>query len=180
MSSSLITFQGQTIQEPFRRSLSKAVQWFDILQVEVEHRVESILAEAHGCFSEVEKKSNVFPPIQLARGPLTISNSMTWSLTPSHRPHLRVHQFSSSVVLPALEAIPSVAWVATDGNFHPSVAIVMVFYDVACVTERSLQQVRRSLVPYQMNLTVSSTTYLIRTLSLDCASRHQRCMHTGH
>ncbi|KIJ58586.1 hypothetical protein HYDPIDRAFT_34030 [Hydnomerulius pinastri MD-312] len=34
---------GNRVQEPFRRSLGHAVQWFDVLQVEVENRVESTL-----------------------------------------------------------------------------------------------------------------------------------------
>ncbi|KIJ58397.1 hypothetical protein HYDPIDRAFT_34233 [Hydnomerulius pinastri MD-312] len=38
--------EGNTIQEPFRRSLGHAVQWFDVLQVEMEHRVESILTQS--------------------------------------------------------------------------------------------------------------------------------------
>ncbi|KAI6034740.1 hypothetical protein BKA83DRAFT_4487730 [Pisolithus microcarpus] len=34
---------GKSVQDPFRRSLGRAIQWFDILQVEVERQIESIL-----------------------------------------------------------------------------------------------------------------------------------------
>lgn len=36
---------GSTILEPFRRSLGHAIQWYDILQVEIEKNVEAILQE---------------------------------------------------------------------------------------------------------------------------------------
>lgn len=32
--------KGEIIQEPFRRSLGHAIQWFDVLQIEVESRLE--------------------------------------------------------------------------------------------------------------------------------------------
>ncbi|KAG9309036.1 hypothetical protein JVU11DRAFT_11032 [Chiua virens] len=37
--------QGHTIQEPFRRSLGQAIQWFDIVNVELEQHVEGILSQ---------------------------------------------------------------------------------------------------------------------------------------
>ncbi|KAH7905408.1 hypothetical protein BJ138DRAFT_1230003, partial [Hygrophoropsis aurantiaca] len=35
--------KGDTILEPFRRSLGQAVQWFDVLSIEIEHQTEKIL-----------------------------------------------------------------------------------------------------------------------------------------
>ncbi|KAG1769968.1 hypothetical protein EV702DRAFT_1181682 [Suillus placidus] len=35
--------KGEIIQEPFRRSLGYAIQWFDVLQIEVEHQLEAAL-----------------------------------------------------------------------------------------------------------------------------------------
>jgi hypothetical protein len=35
--------QGDIIQEPFRRSLGYAIQWFDVLQIEVEHQLEAAI-----------------------------------------------------------------------------------------------------------------------------------------
>lgn len=46
------TLQGKTVQEPFRRSLGQAVQWFDMLQVEIEHHLEDALANAHTKLNE--------------------------------------------------------------------------------------------------------------------------------
>ncbi|KIK11678.1 hypothetical protein PISMIDRAFT_19325 [Pisolithus microcarpus 441] len=47
---------GKSVQDPFRRSLGRAIQWFDVLQIEVERRVESILTKcrdrvSHACLS---------------------------------------------------------------------------------------------------------------------------------
>ncbi|KAG1859382.1 hypothetical protein DFJ58DRAFT_840241 [Suillus subalutaceus] len=37
--------QGEVIQDPFRRGLGYAVQWYDILQVEVERQVETVVQQ---------------------------------------------------------------------------------------------------------------------------------------
>lgn len=39
----LIITQQEPVQEPFRRSLASAVQWYDVLQVQVERQVEASL-----------------------------------------------------------------------------------------------------------------------------------------
>jgi hypothetical protein len=35
--------KGEIIQEPFRRGLGNAVQWYDVLQIEIERQVEEVL-----------------------------------------------------------------------------------------------------------------------------------------
>lgn len=37
--------QGTPVQEPYRRSLGRAIQWFDVLQIELDNRIEKILAK---------------------------------------------------------------------------------------------------------------------------------------
>jgi predicted nucleic acid-binding protein len=46
MSSTKTTWQGQLIQDMFQRGLGYAIQWYDILQVQVEQQVESALQSA--------------------------------------------------------------------------------------------------------------------------------------
>lgn len=41
----LTSLQGSAVQEPFRRSLGHAIQWFDVLQVELDRNLESILSQ---------------------------------------------------------------------------------------------------------------------------------------
>ncbi|KIJ09255.1 hypothetical protein PAXINDRAFT_17653 [Paxillus involutus ATCC 200175] len=52
------TMLGNTIQEPFRHSLGHAIQWYDILQVEVENCVQSTLEQ---CRQRVQEAR----PVQL-------------------------------------------------------------------------------------------------------------------
>ncbi|KAG1745519.1 uncharacterized protein EDB91DRAFT_1236381 [Suillus paluster] len=44
LASALHTHYGEVIQEPFQRSLGQVIQWFDLLQVEVECRLEGALS----------------------------------------------------------------------------------------------------------------------------------------
>lgn len=37
------TYQGETIQEPFRRGLGHAIQWYDCLRLEIDKQIEDVL-----------------------------------------------------------------------------------------------------------------------------------------
>ncbi|KAN0087822.1 hypothetical protein V8E55_006443 [Tylopilus felleus] len=39
----MVNKKGDTLQDPFRRSLAMAVQWYDVLQVEVEKHIENVI-----------------------------------------------------------------------------------------------------------------------------------------
>ncbi|KAG2104041.1 uncharacterized protein F5147DRAFT_775752 [Suillus discolor] len=41
--------KGEVIQEPFCRSLGHAIQWFDVLQIEVERQLEAAIQTCHDC-----------------------------------------------------------------------------------------------------------------------------------
>lgn len=59
--------QGEAVREPFQRSLGFAVQWYDILQVEVEWQVEGALQM---CRDRVKtSKSQVPPTVQTPLAP---------------------------------------------------------------------------------------------------------------
>ncbi|KIO09804.1 hypothetical protein M404DRAFT_130054 [Pisolithus tinctorius Marx 270] len=48
----LTTREGKIVQEPFRRSISHAVQWFDVLQIHVERHVENIIGHCRQIVSK--------------------------------------------------------------------------------------------------------------------------------
>ncbi|KAI6152500.1 hypothetical protein BKA82DRAFT_29556 [Pisolithus tinctorius] len=48
----LTTREGKIVQEPFCRSISHAVQWFDVLQIHVEHHVENIIGHCRQIVSK--------------------------------------------------------------------------------------------------------------------------------
>lgn len=37
--------QGSAMQDPLQRSLGRAIQWFDVLQVKLEHQLETAVSE---------------------------------------------------------------------------------------------------------------------------------------
>ncbi|KAG1837517.1 hypothetical protein DFJ58DRAFT_718872 [Suillus subalutaceus] len=51
--------QGEVIQDPFRRGLGYAVQWYDILQVEVERQVETVVQQHRDRIAEFQASSRV-------------------------------------------------------------------------------------------------------------------------
>ncbi|KAG6374455.1 hypothetical protein JVT61DRAFT_4497 [Boletus reticuloceps] len=134
--------QGQTIQEPFRRSLGHAVQWFNILQVEVERQIESILAAARGRFSEAQKllpSSTVpprpdDPPHDPVKSPTSIPD--VHPPAPLSCSTILVQRcpacFGGSTYGRSLSAGADIH-VATDGNFHHrhrrSAGAGSIFYD---------------------------------------------------
>lgn len=52
-------FQGEVIQDPFRRGLGYAVQWYDILQVEVERQVEMVVQQHRDHIAKFQVSSRV-------------------------------------------------------------------------------------------------------------------------
>ncbi|KAG1789411.1 uncharacterized protein HD556DRAFT_1311373 [Suillus plorans] len=50
---------GESIREPFRRSLGHAVQWFDILQIQVEHQLESLIQQCRYRITQFKEASSV-------------------------------------------------------------------------------------------------------------------------
>ena len=75
--------QGETIHEPFRRSLGHAVQWFDMLQLKVDSRVEHIIASCRDRILSAQTSSanlqvgsisqaNPLPPEQTRCAPILI------------------------------------------------------------------------------------------------------------
>ncbi|KAG1863946.1 hypothetical protein C8R48DRAFT_833650 [Suillus tomentosus] len=51
--------QGEVIQDPFRRGLGYAVQWYDILQVEVERQVEMVVQQHRDHIAKFQVSSRV-------------------------------------------------------------------------------------------------------------------------
>ncbi|KAG2744422.1 hypothetical protein P692DRAFT_201808444 [Suillus brevipes Sb2] len=104
---------GEVIQEPFRRSLGQAIQWFDLLQVEVERRLEGALS---ACRDRVEAERR---------------ESRNTSTSDATAPELLIpRECCASVLIQRCPAcFGGVAFgrdlreggdvhVATDGNFH--------------------------------------------------------------
>ena len=55
--------QGIVIQEPFRCSLGSAVQWYDVLQVEVDRRIKASLQVCHDCIRNTKVASLTMPTL---------------------------------------------------------------------------------------------------------------------
>ncbi|KAF8452432.1 hypothetical protein L210DRAFT_3383491, partial [Boletus edulis BED1] len=51
--------EGSAVQEPFRRALGRAIQWFDVLQVELDRHFESIMSH---CRQRITQHTNEHPP----------------------------------------------------------------------------------------------------------------------
>ena len=79
--------QGGAVQEPFRHSLSHAVQWYDVLQVQVEHRVEEII---ESCRQMVSKN---FEHTQSTEHPLSSSTTVTTAMTGVYPPLCRQYSY---------------------------------------------------------------------------------------
>ena len=47
-------FQGEPIQDPFRRGIGQAVQWYDALRRRLEDMVESAIDNAHSHIATME------------------------------------------------------------------------------------------------------------------------------
>ncbi|KAF8451140.1 hypothetical protein L210DRAFT_3500312 [Boletus edulis BED1] len=50
---------GSAVQEPFRHALGRAIQWFDVLQVELDRHFESIISH---CRQRITQHTNEHPP----------------------------------------------------------------------------------------------------------------------
>jgi len=51
--------KGEVVRDPFRRGLGHAVQWFDILQIEVDSKVEAVLQQCQDRVAEFRKVQRV-------------------------------------------------------------------------------------------------------------------------
>ncbi|KAG1901766.1 uncharacterized protein F5891DRAFT_1187233 [Suillus fuscotomentosus] len=68
---------GNIIQEPFRRSLGSAVQWYDILQIEMERKIEAAILQAR------YQMHASYEPLLPSHEPSMPSHEPS---TPSHKP----------------------------------------------------------------------------------------------
>ncbi|KAG2139317.1 hypothetical protein DEU56DRAFT_735682 [Suillus clintonianus] len=105
--------RGDLVQEPFRRGLGHAVQWYDVLQVEIERQVDAVLQQTR------DRVASLQPP-QLP--PLT--NAESSALTALHHGRcasLLVQRcpacFGGTLFGRPIDQGGDIH-VATDGNFH--------------------------------------------------------------
>lgn len=67
----ILHHQGERILDPYRRSLTSAIQWHDTLQIEVQNRLDAALAECDNILKESREaeRAKVQPDVPtLARG----------------------------------------------------------------------------------------------------------------
>ena len=107
--------KGRTVRDPFQRSLSQAAQWYNILQVDVEKQVDSLIQQCHllvkpAIESLVDPPSGPLPPTvqqhSLSRG--SCSETLI-----QHCPAC----FGGTLFGRPLDEGSDIH-VATDGNFH--------------------------------------------------------------
>ncbi|KAF9231589.1 hypothetical protein BU15DRAFT_90869 [Melanogaster broomeanus] len=151
----MVNKDREYVQEPFRRGLGSAVQWYDVLQVEVEQKIETVL---QACRKRIRtsKIAHLVPPtsapfvpdqaepsITLNRQLISPSNAM---LTPGNCASILVQRcptcfggttFGRSL----LGSEGGDIHVATDGNFHHrhrrSAGDSPIFYDPAYFLPKS-------------------------------------------
>ncbi|KAG2092122.1 uncharacterized protein F5147DRAFT_657744 [Suillus discolor] len=114
--------QGESIREPFRRGLGYAVQWFDILQIKVEHQLESLIQQCQDCVTQFKEASSV---LDTSSSP----DAQQHLEQPSSPPILHRKQCSPLLVQRCPACFGGTLYgrptddggdihVATDGNFH--------------------------------------------------------------
>jgi hypothetical protein len=112
--------KGEVIREPFHRGLGHAVQWFDILQIEVERTLESLLQQCRDRVTGFKDASQVQS---------TPSHQHQDSMEPSSLPILTRGRCSPLLVQRCPACFSGIFYgrptnaggdihVATDGNFH--------------------------------------------------------------
>ncbi|KAF8452783.1 hypothetical protein L210DRAFT_3608606 [Boletus edulis BED1] len=104
--------QGYTVQEPFRRSLGRAIQWHDVLHLQIECRLEAAIAESRARLSEARL---------IDKPDLSTPNPSDSPVTQPSCPPILVSRcpacFGGNTFGRPLDAGADIH-VATDGNFH--------------------------------------------------------------
>ncbi|KAI5987395.1 hypothetical protein F5J12DRAFT_728469, partial [Pisolithus orientalis] len=111
--------QGKIVQELFHHSISHAVQWFDVLQIHIEHHIENIIGHCHEIMSKnlhhAQSAEETLP------SPIPPSSNHQSLLSPDLCASILVQRcptcFAGTTFGQPLSEGGDVH-VATDGNFH--------------------------------------------------------------
>ncbi|KAF8444153.1 hypothetical protein L210DRAFT_3611346 [Boletus edulis BED1] len=153
----IVNNKGDVIQEPFRRSLGYAVQWYDILLVEVEHNLEATLQASRDRIRASKQSTNASESVHPTPSPSTPPLARSFPApprTPSSAPPSPLIPRQCAQIL--IQRCPACfggttfgkglaeggdIHVATDGNFHHrhrrSAGDSPAFYDPAYFLPKS-------------------------------------------
>ena len=104
--------QGTVIQEPFQQSLGAAVQWYDILQVEVDQKIKVTLQVCGDCIRNVKIQAHLTTPTSTPCTPVQCLQSMI----PHHPSSTNSLHDLPPIPAPASDVFPSYKQSLTPGS----------------------------------------------------------------
>ncbi|KAG1853448.1 hypothetical protein DFJ58DRAFT_728193 [Suillus subalutaceus] len=109
-----LKLKGDIVQEPFRRGLGYVVQWYDVLQVEIERQVDAVLQQSR---DRVAGHQSITPTTRLNRcGPFSCNWPTPWPMCIT--PHAAMSSMFGGMLFGRPIDQGGDIHVATDGNFH--------------------------------------------------------------